>query len=372
LFRDEWSAEIRRELEELRVKRARVEALTAERARVATELEGAEGLLRDFEAAARRYEGAVARARERFERLSRVLARWERVAERRPEFREVVERYRRSVEEARRRWLRLLGALERWRRLVEGRRVGVEALRARVAELDTRVADLRRLIAEEEEAIRRKRPIQILTVVDSRTGYDISLLAYPIEGKRVWTVHPETGQLIKPVEYVEIQWTASIETEGHEPLGKEFNPCEVTAQTVLDEDDFPKIEEVTAVLREQAIETLLSIIFWGNIPVRAVKDDFEIQKKKKDAKYEGVVKRWFYRIEGVWEEIKVLKEGVGYYVMSEGEVEKKELDLFEEFGERLGVRYPNGVLVVEMPARPATYYSTLNLMTKEARYLGRR
>jgi len=369
MWREEWSAEIRKELDELRVKRARLDALSAERGRVAEEAARAEGLLRDFEAGFRRYEAAVARARERFEELSRVLARWERVAERRPEFKPGVERYRRSVEEARRRWLSLSSALERWRRLVEARRSALDGLRARLREVEARIADVQRLIDEEEEALRRKRPIQVLTVVDSRTGYDISLLAYPIEGKRLWQIHPDTGQLIKPVEYVEIEWSGSVETEGHEPFSQEENPCEITAQTVIAEEDFPDVETITGLLRRRAIDFFIET-FLGNIPESAVKDKFKIQVDKKGAKYEGAVKRWEFKlVEPFWEEVRVLKEGVGYYTYSKDEVVRKEDEIYEKLiskgvvigrGE-VSVMFPMAFVDVEIPLRPAEYIALLDL-----------
>jgi len=375
MWREEWSAEIKRELDELRVKRARLDALSAERGRVAEEVTRAEGLLRSFEAGFRWYEASVARARERFERLSRALARWERVAERRPEFKPAVERYRRSVEEARRRWLRLSSALERWRRLVEARRRALDDLRARLREVEARIADIRRLIDEELEALRGKRPIQVLTVVDSRTGYDISLLARPIEGRRLWLIHPDTGQLIKPVEYVEIEWTASVETEGHEPFSKEENPCEITAQTVITEEDFLDVEMITGLLRRRAIDFFIET-FWGNIPESAVKDDFEIQQKKKGAKYEGAVKRWLFKlVEPFWEEVRVLKEGVGYYTYTWEEVRKKEDEAYEKLRveavrrgvvvrrEDVSLLFPYAFVDIEIPKRPAEYVDLLDLRT---------
>jgi flagellar biosynthesis/type III secretory pathway chaperone len=365
-WREVPSSEIRREVEELRVKRGRLRALSEEASKLVAQLERGERVLRvyerAYEVAEPRYRRAIEGARRRYERASKLL-RWVEAASRALIFlKPLVERQRRAAEEAHRAWIGLEESLEGMRAELSRRRGAVAKLRAELEEKRRRIAELEAMVKEEVEELKRKRPIEVLTVIDSRTGYDLSLLAYPVEGRRLWLIHPDTGRFIQPVEYVEVEWTASISTEGHEPLGEAFNnPVEVTAQTFIKPDQFHKIEGVTSSLREGAIELILLTLL-GNIPRRAIRDDFKIQRRDRGAIVEGTIKRMEPKlIEEVWEEVKVLKEGVGYYSATEGGLREREARILERFGERVSLEYPEGLVVVEMPERQAAYLATLTV-----------
>ena len=261
--------------------------------------------------------------------LRRIVAnirRWERI---------IADLETRFAELRRAGWPRLR-ALER-REYLAIRDVRLPRARAYLLGWDTERTSIIIEIKREREDIRRLEaeialkiiivvpPKPIVAVVDSITGHLIVYLDELFKDRQVWLYHEERKEYIEPIQNVKIEYTFSVETEGHEDIF-----AEVTAWTIIkatDLDHRHAIKDTTNRLirkaeawfyRKFAPPPIGGALFGGPIPRTAFRPDFAIQEREEQAKHEGYIKQWHMEVTGEWtQRPRILKKGIGYYTTTE-------------------------------------------------------
>jgi len=230
---------------------------------------------------------------------------------------------------------RYLGAGER-REFLQIRDIRLARARAYWYGWDTERASIITEIKRQHEQIRRLEaeiavkiiivipPKPIVAVVDSMTGHLIVYLDEPYKDRQVWLYHEEEKEYIEAVESVKIEYTFSVETEGHEDIF-----AEVTAWTIIKATDLNHrhaIKDTTNRLIAKAEEWFYrkfapppgEALFGGPIPKTAFHPDFTIQQREERAKHEGYIKQWYMEVTGEWtQRPRILKKGIGYYTTTE-------------------------------------------------------
>jgi len=195
-----------------------------------------------------------------------------------------------------------------------------------ITEIKREREDIRRLEAEIAlKIIIVVPPKPIVAVVDSMTGHLIVYLDEPFKDRQVWLYHEEKKEYIEAIESVKIEYTFSVETEGHEDIF-----AEVTAWTIIkatDLDHRHAIKDTTNRLIAKAEQWFYrkfapppegEALFGGPIPRTAFRPDFTIQEREERAKHEGYIKQYYMEVTGEWtQRPRILKKGVGYYATTE-------------------------------------------------------
>jgi len=241
-----------------------------------------------------------------------------------------------------------------------------ERLRYWTREQNSIIQELNRLrvqISVEDERIRRKiikpkppppvLPQPLIAVLDSMTGYLITYLAEPVLDEQVWLVDEEKQRYVEVVKQVQVEYTFSVETEGHEDVA-----AEVTAWTIIQGKDLNHggaIKDITEQLIRRAEDWFYKLFappdlggtaqFGGPIPISSFYADFTIQEREKDARFQGEIHEWQRTLKGVEKLPKVIKRGIGYYITKEDKLWPRVLG-FAEWGhdeESVGThRIPRG------------------------------
>jgi hypothetical protein len=190
---------------------------------------------------------------------------------------------------------------------------------------ETYIAEMRTELDEilaERERIARKiikppPPIPVIGVLDSVTGLKILLLNREREGSKVWLYDEEKDEYLQPVETVRVEYTASIETGGHESfIG------ELTGWTIIDGEELSGVEDIVDELmrktedwfyRKFAPPPTGEAFFGGPIPKEAIKPDFTIQEHEHEAKYEDGIQEYEMTVTGEIVKKMVMKTGIGFY-----------------------------------------------------------
>lgn len=162
----------------------------------------------------------------------------------------------------------------------------------------------------------------LVAVIDSVTGYEIRQYDNPVMGNRVWLFNDKIGVHVSPVKNVRVEWTASVETEGHEALVAEITSYTVVSGEKLDSSFM--IKDVTRRLVDESRRSFFEK--FGNREFN-VKDNFLMQRRPHNyhsghgSMFEGKVIQWFVSVLGAVEkrQPEVIKEGVGYYATDEEE-----------------------------------------------------
>jgi len=192
-----------------------------------------------------------------------------------------------------------------------------------IAEIYRELPEIRRLeeaVRAEEDRIRRKiivPPTPIVDVVDSVTGLRIVLLREPLRGYRCWLYDDRRKEYVEPVKAVRVEYTASIETEGHEDfIG------ELTGYTVIDAGQLSRITEIVDELVEKVEDWFYrkfapppegEAMFGGPIPREAITPDFRIQRREHGARHEDTIHEYYVTVAGEWLSRRVMKKGIGFY-----------------------------------------------------------
>jgi hypothetical protein len=219
------------------------------------------------------------------------------------------------------------------------------------AEITRERPEIRRL----EEQIRRKVivppvvPKPLIGVVDSKTGYKIMMLDAPLEiikeGKTlagtVWLYDEEKMEYIKPAENVEVQFTATVETSGHEDVLAELTGWTIVYGEELDGKHAIKdiVDSLIVKVEDWFYKKFApppegEAFFGGPIPKKAIKPDFKIQEREKRAKHEGTIQQWeMVLLEGWREKLpRIIKKGIGFYSTSETDPHWTVARVFCEWG----------------------------------------
>jgi hypothetical protein len=189
---------------------------------------------------------------------------------------------------------------------------------AYIAEMRT---ELNEILAERERIARKivkpPPPFPVIGVLDSVTGLKILLLNREREGSKAWLYDEERDEYLQPVETVRVEYTASIETGGHESfIG------ELTGWTIIDSDQLSDVEDIISELIDKTEDWFYrkfapppegEAFFGGPIPKEAIKPDFTIQEHKHGAKYEDGIQEYEITLTGEIAKKMIMKKGVGFY-----------------------------------------------------------
>ncbi|MEM2463570.1 MAG: hypothetical protein QXY07_02680 [Candidatus Bathyarchaeia archaeon] len=193
-----------------------------------------------------------------------------------------------------------------------------------IAEIYREMPEIRRLeeqVRTEEARIRRKiivvPPVPLIGVVDSVTGLKILYLKEEFQGYRCWLYDEEKKTYVEHVENIRVEYTASIETDGHEHfIG------ELTGYTIIAASDLPEIDAIVDELisktedwfyRKFAPPPEGEAMFGGPIPREAIEPDFTIQQREHGAKHEDTIQEYYMTAAGEWLSRKIMKKGIGFY-----------------------------------------------------------
>ena len=189
---------------------------------------------------------------------------------------------------------------------------------AYIAEMRT---ELNEILAERERIARKiikpPPPIPVIGVLDSMTGLKILLLNREREGSKVWLYDEEKDEYTQPVENIRVEYTASVETNGHESfIG------ELTGWTIIDGEELSNIEDIVDKLADKTEDWFYrkfappptgGAVFGGPIPKKAIKPDFTIQEHEHGAKYEDGIQEYEMNLTGEITKKMIMKKGIGFY-----------------------------------------------------------
>lgn len=176
-------------------------------------------------------------------------------------------------------------------------------------------------------------PKTLIAIIDSATGFQIRYLEEKYHGSQVWLYDEEQKSFIATVNNIRIEYTYSVETDGHESF-----LAEVTCWTTIRAEDInhkETIKDITDRLIKKAENWFIKKFspgestFGGPIPRKAIKPDFSIQT---EGKFEGTIKTWFMTVLGEWKQgPKVIKIGIGYYTTDDTEPRFPNARIFAEY-----------------------------------------
>jgi hypothetical protein len=227
-----------------------------------------------------------------------------------------------------------------------------DELLARARAIREAISILDEDIAYERELIARKvivPPVApVVGVLDSKTGLKIILLSREHRGSRVWLYDEERREYVQTVETIRVEYTASVETGGHESfIG------ELTGWTIIDGDQLSDIEGIVDELVDKTEDWFYRKFapppegeawFGGPIPKEAIKPDFTIQEREYGAKYEDGIQRYEMTVTGEIAKRMIMKKGIGFYANpAETRPKWRRVSVYVEYAhedETLGVDHP--------------------------------